>query len=486
MRDNGVALAAERSTQTIYVGDTIDATEYTLSYDGSSVKAKGLTAVYPSGGVYGGDKLEIEQAGVYEITYYADVNGVRVEETKVYTAVRKPKDIIYSTDGATIGYGKYEVESPYAMKKNTYGALVTFKAGTSIVFNTKIATKKLTADYNILDLIVMPEVFKETDFERLIVYVSDVNEPNNYVEIVIDSSNVVDGDGQVSYVRAGANGQQIGGYEGSKYHTTHYGTQIEHSFRGLARAGEFRDNITVSEHSLTVAIDHSEKKVLCGPMSYDVDNKLTVNDLDDPANYKGNPWGGFTSDEVSVRVVASAFTKATGKVIIKSFGDYDLSKDIVDTAAPQITLDYPEEEALPVATVGMEFPIIPFSAKDALDEQVKTNVYVYYLSSNGQKINVSHDGKSFLAKYEGDYEIVYRAEDYSGNVTERKVVIAAYRKAPQIFVGLDEVELTKNVYQTVSIKEASDVQAFGGHGNLRIERTVYSPAGILLDVKDEL
>ncbi len=486
LRDNRAASAADSGSQTIYVGDVIDATQYTLSYDGGSVKAEGFTAVYPSGGVYGGDSLTVEQAGIYKITYYANVQGNRIEETQSYTAVRKPKDIIYSTDGATISYGKYEVESPYQMKKETLGAIATFKAGTSIVFSTTIPTEKLTADYDIVDLIVMPSVFRETDFERLTIYVSDANDPNNYVEIVIDSSNTVDGDGQVSYVRAGANGQQIGGYEGSKYHTMNYGTQIEHSFRALARAGEFRDNHTVSEHSLTVAIDHSAKKVLCGPMSFDSTSKFTVNDLDDPVNYKGNPWSGFTSDEVTVKIVASAFTKATGTVVIKSFGDYDLAKDIEDTAAPQITLNYPTDEALPVATVGVDFPIIPFSAKDALDAQVKTSVYVYYLAPNGQRINVSHNGKSFFVKYEGEYEIVYRAEDYSGNREEKKIVISSYAKAPQIFIGLDEAELTADVYQTVSVKEVSEVQVFGGYGNLRLERTVYSPSGALLDVKDEL
>ena len=207
LRDNYVVLAEDGEAQTIYVGDVIDAAKYTLSYDGGSVKAEGFTVVYPSGGVYGGDSLTVEQAGNYNVTYYANINGNRVEETQAYKALRKPKDIIYSTDGASIGYGKYEVESPYKMKKETYGALATFKAGTSIVFSTTIPTEKLTEDYNIIDMIVMPSVFKETDFERLTMYVSDANDPSNYVEIVIDSSNTVDGDGQVTYVRAGANGR---------------------------------------------------------------------------------------------------------------------------------------------------------------------------------------------------------------------------------------------------------------------------------------
>lgn len=496
LRDNSAVASAEYAVQTIHVGDVINAEEYTLSHNGGSVKAEGFTVVYPSGGLYGGKSFNVEQAGNYMVTYYANVDGEHIEETQNYTAVRTAKDIIYSTDGATIDYGKYEVESPYKMKKETYGALATFKAGTSIVFSATIPTEKLTADYNIVDMIVMPSVFRETDFEKLTMYVTDANDPTNFIEIVISSSNVVDGNGQVTYVRAGANGQQCGGYEGSTFHTSSYGTQVEHSFRAFgynanvyqegADLRALEQNQTISEQSLTIAIDHEERKVFCGPRAFDAKDNLLVNDLDDPAHYKGNPWGGFTSDEVTVKIVSGAFMKATGKMIIKSFGDYNLAKDIEDTVAPKITLNYDVNGKLPVARVGAEFPIIPFTAKDALDSKVKTNVYVYYLAQNGQRINVSHDGSRFFVNYAGDYEIVYRAEDYSGNKSEEKVVITASANPAKIFIALDESEITAGVYNAIFVKEAADVKVFGGYGALRVERAVYSPKGELLDIKDEL
>lgn len=487
LRDTQVVSASEGGYKTIYVGDVIEAADYTVSYAGGGAKAEGLTAVYPSGGVYGGKSFIVEQAGNYEVTYYATVKGSRVENTERYVALRQSKDLLYSTDGATIGYGKFEVpSSPYPLTKQTYGAMATFKAGTSVVFSTTIPTEKLTADYNIIDMIVVPSVFKETDFERLTVVITDAQDADNYVEVVINSSNAVDGDGQVSYVRAGANGQQIGGYEGSTYHTMGYGTQVEHSFRGLGRSAEDRKNVTLSEQSITIALDHAERKVYCGPMTYIDTSNFMVNDLDDPANYKGNPWGGFTSDEVTVKLVASAFTKASGTVLVKSFGDYNLSKDIVDELAPQITVQCVEDEPLPIATVGMEFPILPFTVKDALDTKVHTDVYVYYLASETKKINVSNNGKSFIPKYVGEYEIVYRAEDYSGNVSEASVVISAGAKAPQIFMSLGEEELSAKVYDTVEILEAANVKVFGGHGYLQVERDVYSPSGARLDVEDTL
>ncbi len=480
------AFAAETVYEEIYVGDVIEAEKYNLSVNGTSVKAEGLTVVYPSGGVYSGDSFIAEKAGRYEVTYYALVNNERVEETQSYLALRKPKDVIISEDGATVSFGKYEVESPYEIKNDIRGGIVSFQPGQSITFSTNIKTEKLTKDYNVVDMIVIPSEFKETDFERLTVKISDAENPDNYVEVVINSSNTLDGDGQVSYVRAGAKGQQIGGYEGATFHKLAYGAQIEHSFRALGHVGENRKDITVSEFSISVAIDNAERRVYCGPKSNLDSEKIMVNDLDDVANYKGNPWGGFTSEEVTVKVTASNFSKSIGKVLIKSYGDYDFSKDIVDDVAPTLVFDYDETAPEPVAVLGKDFPIIPFTAKDNFDKQLKTDVSVYYLADDGKRINVNSDGESFFVKYKGDYEIVYSAEDLSGNRAEERKLVSVIDHEPEIFISLDNPEVKAQVYQTVYIPQAFDVELFGGSGKLAIERTVYSPKKEVLEIKDSL
>ena len=480
--------AEELVYEKAYVGDVIEAEEYQIDYEGGKIQAESLTAVYPSGGVYGGDKVTMDQAGKYQVTYYATVGGQRVEETCYYMAVRMPKDVIVAEQGMQVDYGKYEVESPYEMQKETYGAVVTFKAGQSITFTTSIKTSKLTMDYNILELIVMPSVFKETDFEKLSIRITDAEDKTNYVDVVVISSNMVDGDGQVSYVQAGANGQAVGGYEGSTFHSNSnmYGTSVEHSFRAFGRKGEFRYNHTISENVLTLSLDHAEKKVYCGPYSPDSPAKSLVNDLDDSAHYKGNPWGGFTSDEVTVKITADRFVKAEGKVVIKAFGDVDFSQDIQDPIAPQIVVDCDETKALPIAEVGKEFPIFSFMAKDNFDAQVKTNVYVYHVDARGQKITVENDGNTFLPKYVGKYQIVYRAEDYSGNVTEKTLEVNAQETTPNIYISIDEPLVEAETYQTVIIPQASEMHAFGGSGYLEIDRAVYDPNNQKVNVKDKL
>ena len=217
-KDNNSASAATYSSEnTMLVGDLIEAKDYTLTKNGVNVKAEGLTVVYPSGGIFGGVDFVMNQAGNYEVTYYATVNGARVEETQRYTAVRGAKDVIIAEAGMDVSYGKYEVESPYEMTKETYGGIVTFRAGQTITFSANIKTEKLTAEYPIVDLIVMPSTFNETDFDRLTIRVTDSEDAENFVEILVDTSNTMDGDGQISYVKAGANGQRYGGYEGSRY-----------------------------------------------------------------------------------------------------------------------------------------------------------------------------------------------------------------------------------------------------------------------------
>ena len=472
--------------ENVFVGEVIVAEEYEIAYGDGVVKAESMTVVCPSGGVYGGDKFTMSQAGKYQITYHATVDGEPVEETCYYMAIRMPQNIIKAD--TEVSFGMYEVESPYTLTKETYGAIVTMRAGEKVSFTTNVKTSRLTADYSIVDLIVMPSVFRETDFERLTIRVSDAENANNYVDIIVISSNMVDGDGQISYVQAGAAGQQPGGYEGSTFHTNSatYGTAVEHSFRAYGHTGDFRSNPTVSENSLTIAIDNEERKVYCGPYTNKDTTKLLVNDLDDSGHYKGNPWGGFTSDEVTVTITADRFVKASGKILVKSFADFDLSENIEDTVAPQINVNYDKNQAMPTAQVGKEFPIFPFVARDALDAQLKTNVFVNYIDAHGQKITVENDGESFFVKYAGTYEIIYCAEDYSGNKTEEVLVINAEEVTPNIYVAIETPLVEADAYQTVSIPMADQMQAFGGSGYLSVERAVYNPKNQEMDIKDEL
>lgn len=489
--DKNIAQAGTQRTvpagaETVYVGDIIKAEDYGFTSGNKSVPAEGMVVVYPNGGVYGGESFEITQAGNYQITYYATIQGEKVEQVENYLAIRKPKNIMILENGMNAEVGEYYVESPYKLEKGITGTIVNFKSGQSVTFSTTVETAKLTSAYNILEFIVMPSVFKETDFERITVLIADAKDPNNYVEVIIDSSNTEDGDGQVSYVRAGAFGQQSGGYEGSKYHTSSYGAQVEHSFRGLGCVAGFREKITVSEQILTLSIDHATKQVFVGPASSTTTEKNMVNDLDDPAHFKSNPWKGFTSDEVTVKVTAGKFVKGEGKVVFTSFGDYDLSSDIIDDVSPIINLDYDFNYGTPVAVVGQDFPLFAHETKDALDSGLTTNVWVYHLSTGGQWVTTNHDGEKFEVKHSGTYKIVYQVIDNSGNKTERVITINAVDAAPAISAETGETYIEKEVYQEVHIPLPSQINVVGGSGRLVVEREVVSPSGEVLDVLERL
>ena len=480
------AQAAARSAVSAHIGDMLEAKDYKLLSAGNDVYAEGMRIVYPSGGIYGSDKFVIEQAGYYEVTYYATVDGARVEETINYMAIRRPQDMIIPDTGMTVEYGKYDLESPYELTKTTYGAKVHFKAGQQIGFATNIKTADLVKGFNFLDMIVQPAVFGETDFEKLTVRLTDTADETNYVEYIIESSNLVDTGGMGSYVKAGAAGRQYGGWERNTFHMRNYGTMVFHSFRAWSRVGEDPNKKTVSENSLTLAIDHESRQLYCGPYSNESKTNNLVNDLDDPGKYKSDAWEGFKGDEVSVTIKAEGFAKAEGVLLIKSFNGYDFSKDIIDNEAPAITFDYDMTDKLPVAEVGTNFPIIPFVAKDALDKTVKTNVWVNHINANGKKITVANDGEFFYVDHVGTYEIIYSAEDYSGNKTEERIEITAMEKAPNIYIGIEEPVVEKDIYDIVYVPYAEDMNIYGGSGTLKLERAVYGPDKKVLTIKDKL
>ena len=486
MKSNAkVAQAAVTSSSSVHVGDMFEAKDYKLSV-GDGVAAEGMRIVYPSGGIYGTDKFVIEQAGQYQVTYYANVDGERVEETVKYLAIRRPQDMIVADTGMKVEYGKYDLESPYELTKEIYGAKVHFKAGQQISFVSNLKTEDLVKGNNFLEMIVQPSVFGETDFERLTVRLTDTADESNYIEYIIDSSNLVDTGGMGSYVKAGAAGRQYGGWERNTFHMRAYGTMVFHSFRGWSRVGEDPTKKTVAENIMTLAVDHETKQLYCGPYSNESTMNNLVNDLDDPGKYKSDAWEGFKGDEVSVTIKAESFSKSEGVLLIKSFGGYDFSKDIIDNQAPTITFDYDMTDRLPVAQVGTEFPIIPFTAKDALDKNLNTNVWVNHINSNGKRISVETDGDSFYVDYAGTYEIIYSAADYSGNKTEKRIEITAQEAKPNIYIGIEEPVVEMDVYDVATIPYVEDINIYGGSGTLKTERAVYSPNKELLEVKDYL
>lgn len=486
--DRKAVYAAENAVSSnLHIGDMIEAKDYKMNSAGTNVYAEGMRIVYPSGGIYGSDKFIIEQAGHYQVTYYATVDGVRVEETRDYMAIRRPQDMIIADKGMRVEYGRFSPDSPYELKKEQYGAKVYLKAGQEIAFATNLKTSDLVEGFNFLEMIVEPSVYGETDFENITVRLTDSADKNNYVEYIIQTSNIVDGAGMTSYVKAGAVNRQYGGYEGSRFHTSgFYGTQVFHSFRGWSRVLEDFNNKTIAESPLTLALDHTSKQVFIGPRTNTDARNYMVNDLDDPGKYKSDPWEGFKGDEVSVTIKGGGFSKAEGVLLIKSFGGYNLAQDIIDIQAPIISFDYDMSDRLPTAEVGTRFPIIPFTAKDVLDKTVKTNVLVNHINENGKKITVANDGESFFVEYAGKYEVIYRAEDYSGNKVEERIEIIAQDSAPNIYIGIDEPLVEMDVYEIADIPYVSDINIYGGSGTLKTERFVYSPSKKLLDVKDKL
>ena len=483
------ASAAGNAVENVYIGTSFEAQEYTMQSVGGDAKAEGMRIVYPNGDICGSTKFTVEQAGKYQVTYYASVDGARVEETKTYMAIRRPQDMVVTSHSTmNVGFGRFFVNgAPFEHKTSMYGVKVTMKAGQSIRFATNLKTKDLTADFNFLEMLAEPSIYGETDFERLTVRLTDANNEMNYIEYVIASSDMLDGAGQISYVRAGAVNRRYGGWEGTYFHTrTHYGTSVDHSFRGLGCLNSDRNQLTISELPLTLAVDHATKAVYCGPRSSTVHTNSLVNDLDDEEHYKSDPWEGFESDEVYVTVTADKFMKGEGVLFIKSYAGYDFSKDVVDKTAPEIDFAYDMNAVMPVAEVGSRFQMIPFSVRDNLDHQIKQNVFVNYVDEDGKKITVENDGASFFVEYPGKYEVIYRAEDCSGNVNEQCVEIEAKPKTPNIYVGVQQPIIEQEVYEFVDVPYASDVYAYGGSGVLQVERAVYSPSKKLLNVTDKM
>ena len=93
--------------ENVYIGRVIEAKDYKMQTAGG-VAAESMRIVYPSGGIYGSETFIVEQTGLYQVTYYATVDGDVVEETKNYMAIRRPQDMIVADAGMQVEYGTFK------------------------------------------------------------------------------------------------------------------------------------------------------------------------------------------------------------------------------------------------------------------------------------------------------------------------------------------------------------------------------------------
>jgi len=416
--------------QTYYVGDYLKIPEL-KDDNGNDLQS---LVEYPDGSLYQEDDISFKDSGLYKIKY---VNENSYELYKTFEL--NVLDRIYHFSGSEIIYSN----AKYGFDESKYntgikGLTVELYSGDTFYYDEIIDLRKCQDNEHcaFFKFFAIPEEMGKFDCERFRVRLTDIYNPNIYLDVYIfpypqrneiddvpdtaeenwkyfDTFIEVAGQNQVS---TGLGWNADGTYTVKRTDLSGFAgahSMYGYSFRKCSVGKEILDlglNLNTLEFMSTHRIN-GRSPVVC--------------DLDDYM-YMENAWDGFTTGEVKMEINAYMYRDAEipFTFMITELGNNTntLDKDIIlDNEGPSIKV-VSENKTI----ITNEYNLIPLV--EVLDDyskikKVNTSVYYNYNSSNEYELEIN-DGYFFPTK-DGTYTILYEAYDYFNNKSTLKVRVNA-------------------------------------------------------------
>ncbi len=446
-----IKFSGSQGIEDVYeIGETIEipSPDIVILETGSNKHfATGFSLELPNGAVVSQDKIKLEMAGNYTVTYF-DNDGCKASKTFIVN-----KNVYEYVLNATAEY-----LDKLTMKESVPGISVNLKNGTAFKFN------KVINLYNRTDSVlsvssVFPILREEYNMMPKAGYVvqkiTDVYDPDKYIEFYIwaDTSAL----NMPYFVGGGASTQNLSGlevvqrvercnctYEGNSYllHTpSRY--QSNQAYGRFISQGS--DNQLKKEGGINFQWHLDSNKVFV----VSADQRI-VTDFDSPEIYNENVIDlstFFTTGEVYYTLECFNLSASSVTVEIESIFDFsgsDLADStVIDTTVPQVTIDIEEtDESGIYLEKGKAFKVP--DVKQVLDfnyyDDLKISVYRNYGEENEFQVFMK-DG-TFIPENVGKYTICYNAKDSFGNIGK---AILNCNVIDEKALSFDEVKLEKIV-----------------------------------------
>ncbi len=454
---------------------------------------------FPDGSSTYADSVALTMGGAYTLTYTAKIDGKAYSETHTFVV----ENALYTTSNAlsTIEYTTPSNLRPEGGQPSEKKGLVVGLAKDDVLtFNKAISVESLKKGSNFVEGFILPEVSGSTDFGKLWITLTDMENPDIYVKIAMTSRDVTDGVYGQTYVLAGGNGQDMVGLQVphntstvQKVYKNEFGQTIYLPFDGKmsipmpAPTPSYTYETYADDYPFRLSLDMESKEIWLsgnyvhpvGDSRYDqslpsdkANTYVTNNRYDkiitdlDEAEYYNTVWNGFKSDYVKLSISADKYSSSLARFCVTSVMGMDLSKsDFEITEKPVITVNASSQ--LPEAKVGESYPIPLASAHDLYsgNVEVKTNVWYNYVDADGALAVKVVDGK-FYPERLGYYAIVYTATNAVGLTTQEIVWVHASDTVPEITLNVSENKVTAaKMGQVVSYAETL---VEGGSGDVTV------------------
>lgn len=487
--ESGVAVPNE-----VAIGTEINVAMIDIEHNGETKKASSCVVTTPSKAKINSTKINFSEPGKYVFEFSAMFGDEKVVKTVETISIRTPASM-FAHSNATITQDSfaYNDKLDHSVGLSDYKGIKVFsRDGGTVTFNKVLDFENATKTTPFIDFIVEPSTLGSYDIGELIVTLTDVDDPNNKVDIrYVDGLAGSGNQMRLTYATARASGQDYSGYENwnGQWHINNdqTGTPTFLSFRGLD--DQIINSFGTGYLNSQLFFDYSSKQILVKSEYSVVGSMVLINDLDNTNIYPTNPWNGFKNNRAILSITTKDVSGTGGKYIIKSIFGYDLSQDLLkDAESPNLSIDFDGNDvnALPLAKRNNTYPIFKANVFDNFDDDLilKTNVQFYDKGCN-KYFDIKNDGQKFVTNYYGEYKVSYYCCDKTGNIVEDSYKVNCSPVVKDITITVPESPSTYRVFDKVGLCPLSDIIINNAQGKTTLKRYLVDPNGEVIELKTD-
>lgn len=437
------------------IGDIISFPESGFTLGEDYYKAE-TVLYYPDGSAVLTTGEKFSQAGEYTVEYRAEVNGKLYSETYDFSVLEELYSVSSSRSSASYGLDN----SQYQTGLN--GIHLSLAENDTFTYNKILDLGKLDDEW-VLSLMMLPQEKGTIDANVVMVKLTDAYDPSNEVYVRISSPNHPHKDGwsnQTGMLFAGTSPNLLMGMYGTRVRTAHdyWGYGYQYYFT-------FGDNVgRVGKNQASFKFD-VENKLLHGPDPQgDGVTSTLFADLADESVYP-SAWKGFTTGEVYLSLYCTDYYKESADIFITQIGTEDLTADYfqggIESSVNVDLVDY-DEDGLPVAEVGKEYPLFQGKVYDYYQGESAILPRVFYRYGTWMESEINVKNNAFIPDREGVYTLVYGHTDSFGNYVKKELEVQAVDKVDMLAASLPDDKAT-SVYLGIPV-QFSQLNVTGGSG----------------------
>ena len=477
---------------------------------GEDTKNATVKIVFPNKTEVNEGPVTLNSEGRYTVVYSANFGG-ETKSVEQNFSIEKPlfyvKNQASSVEYTTYSYSdhataEYASDREEVLNSSVSGVQVKLAAGDVFEYSRVIDLKgKTSLDY-LLGMVIAPNAIGINDVDNFSVILTDAHDPSNYITVTTYSRT-----NPLAYALSAASksdfceGQVFTGWEFNRdvKHVNSAGTPVRFSFTGPCKVTESETATSTSKNQNDVkygingiehnnfyfSFDYANKQAHApaapnGRQIAHANSTTMFVDFDDPLHFE-NVWRGFTTGECFLSIKAGGYTGESFSFILTHLdgmgeresnamgnlvdGDFETT---YDRGPIEIELDLEgySENALPVALVGVEYPLF-----DAITKNVYFGTLYpeYSITKGGEPVAKSENG--FLPTEAGEYLVTYKVIDYIGREETKTITINAVDTIDPAITftpaTIAEGAGTAGVYVDIA-----DVEVTGGSGNCSVVATV--------------